>query len=149
MSNYTGLKIDTHTHIMPKHIPDFAKKFGYEGFIRLDHHHDSDQVDMMQGDRFFRTVEPNLFDTKIRIEDYNTGISKNMMDNSESTINLPKSNVLIYYTEDGSKIAARPSGTEPKIKFYISVNSEYQGLDTFNTLQDKIQLIIKDLNINE
>ena len=70
MDNYTGLKIDTHTHIMPRHIPDFAKKFGYEGFIMLHHHHDSDQVDMMEGDKFFRTVEPNLFDPIVRIEDY-------------------------------------------------------------------------------
>jgi phosphomannomutase len=43
---------------------------------------------------------------------------KNLLDGSESEMVIPKSNVLIYYTEDGSKICARPSGTEPKIKFY-------------------------------
>jgi phosphomannomutase len=46
---------------------------------------------------------------------------------------IPKSNVLIYYTEDGSKICARPSGTEPKIKFYISVNTELNAVEDFLT----------------
>lgn len=70
MTDYSGLKIDSHTHIMPRHIPDFAKRFGYEGFIMLHHHEHDDNVDMMQGDKFFRTVEPNLFDAKTRIDDY-------------------------------------------------------------------------------
>ena len=52
-----------------------------------------------------------------KIEDYQLSISKDLENNSEKTIDIPKSNVLIYYTEDGSKIALRPSGTEPKIKF--------------------------------
>jgi phosphomannomutase len=46
---------------------------------------------------------------------------------------IPKSNVLIYYTEDGSKICARPSGTEPKIKFYIGVNTELNAVEDFLT----------------
>jgi phosphomannomutase len=50
--------------------------------------------------------------------------------------------VLIYSTEDGSKIAARPSGTEPKIKFYISVNAEKKEM-----LQKKIDSIVSHLNI--
>ncbi len=51
-------------------------------------------------------------------------------------MDIPKSNVLIYYTEDGSKICARPSGTEPKIKFYISVNAELNQLQ--NLMQQKV-----------
>jgi len=66
----------------------------------------------------------------VLIEDYQKSISYNIQDGSESSIDLPKSNVLIFYTEDGSKVAARPSGTEPKIKFYISVQ------DTFAEGQD-------------
>jgi phosphomannomutase len=57
------------------------------------------------------------------LEDYQSSIAKNLLDGSESEMVIPKSNVLIYYTEDGSKICARPSGTEPKIKFYISVQN--------------------------
>ena len=57
----------------------------------------------------------------IMVEDYQSSIAKNLLSGEELTMDIPKSNVLIYYTEDGSKICARPSGTEPKIKFYISV----------------------------
>ena len=52
-------------------------------------------------------------------------------------INLPKSNVLQFVTEDGSKISARPSGTEPKIKFYFSVNTQLESIDRFDETQQK------------
>lgn len=57
----------------------------------------------------------------VLFEDYQQSKSYNKFDDSSQDIDMPKSNVLIFYTEDGSKVAARPSGTEPKIKFYISV----------------------------
>ncbi|MBW2938137.1 phospho-sugar mutase [Aureisphaera sp. CAU 1614] len=79
----------------------------------------------------------------ICIEDYKTSLSKNLLNGSSSAIQIPKSNVLIFYTEDGSKIAVRPSGTEPKIKFYISVNGKNE-----EGLQEKIAAIIQDLNIH-
>jgi phosphoglucomutase len=64
---------------------------------------------------------------------------------------IPKSNVLIYYTEDGSKICIRPSGTEPKIKFYFSVkgkiNSESEFKEKLVTLDEKIEQIKKDLKL--
>jgi phosphomannomutase len=63
----------------------------------------------------------------VLVEDYQTSKSHNQQDGSVSTIDMPKSNVLIFYTEDGSKVAARPSGTEPKIKFYISVQEALEG----------------------
>ncbi len=75
----------------------------------------------------------------VLIEDYQASISKNMQDHSETAIDLPKSNVLIYYTEEGSKIAARPSGTEPKIKFYISVNEELKSYSDFEKVQQLLQ----------
>ena len=62
---------------------------------------------------------------------------------------IPKSNVLIYYTEDGSKVAIRPSGTEPKIKFYFSVKDEISSLEEYTSkadiLEKKIEMIKKDL----
>jgi phosphomannomutase len=87
----------------------------------------------------------------IRIEDYQRSIVKHLISGKEESINIPKSNVLIYYTEDGSKIALRPSGTEPKIKFYISVNSNLDNMSDFNKteqlLDDRIDAILKDMNI--
>ncbi len=82
----------------------------------------------------------------VRIDDIFTGETTDFVNRQISPLNLPKSNVLIYYTEDGSKIAARPSGTEPKIKFYISVNTSEK--DNFETkLQDKIEAIAAQLNV--
>jgi len=87
-----------------------------------------------------------------RIEDYQLSIAKSLISGSIETIDIPKSNVLIYYTEDRSKIALRPSGTEPKIKFYISVNmplaSEEDFIATEKKLETKIEAIIKDMNLN-
>ena len=60
----------------------------------------------------------------VRIEDYSKNEAYNVEEGISEKLNIPLSNVLIYSTEDGSKIAARPSGTEPKIKFYISKKSE-------------------------
>ena len=87
----------------------------------------------------------------VMLEDYQSSIAKNLISGKEETIDIPKSNVLIYYTEDGSKIALRPSGTEPKIKFYISVNSDLSSVSEFVetdvVLEDKIDAIIKDMKL--
>ena len=72
-------------------------------------------------------------------------------DEKAEMTDIPKSNVLIYYTEDGTKVAIRPSGTEPKIKFYFSVKSnissesEYAG--QVDKLNHKIEQIKKDLSL--
>jgi phosphomannomutase len=67
-------------------------------------------------------------------------------------MSIPKSDVLIYYTDEGSKIAARPSGTEPKIKFYVSVNTTLDSVDDFKEvnaqLDTKIKRILEDLKID-
>ena len=82
----------------------------------------------------------------VSIEDYNTSTRLDVINNTSGTLDIPKSNVLIYYTQDGSKIAARPSGTEPKIKFYISVQDKQQA-NISELLKDKINAICTDLNI--
>jgi len=64
-----SLKIDMHTHIMPKVVPDWSSKFGYGSFIHLDHHRPG-FARMMQGDKFFREIESNCWDENIRIEEY-------------------------------------------------------------------------------
>ncbi len=87
----------------------------------------------------------------IKIEDYLLAVSKDIINGNEEVIEIPKSNVLIYYTEDGSKIALRPSGTEPKIKFYISVNTKLDNVSDFKEteqlLENRIDAILKDMNL--
>ena len=63
------LKIDMHSHIIPKNLPDWEKKFGYEGFIRLEHHKPG-WANMMQGDNFFREINHNCWDPEVRINEY-------------------------------------------------------------------------------
>ena len=88
----------------------------------------------------------------IMVEDYQSSTAKNLLDGSVSEMTIPKSNVLIYYTEDGSKICARPSGTEPKIKFYISVNTTLDAVEDFveveAILDQKIANIITAMQLN-
>jgi phosphomannomutase len=85
------------------------------------------------------------------IEDYENSTSKNLFTDEIEPINLPKSNVLIYYLEDGSKICARPSGTEPKIKFYFSVNDKLDKVEDFEEvdaiLDARIKNIIAGMNL--
>lgn len=87
----------------------------------------------------------------IYLNDYQSSIRKNIITGDEIKITIPKSNVLIYETEDGTSVAARPSGTEPKIKFYFSVNQPLDSikniLNVEKTLDSKIQRIIKELNL--
>jgi phosphoglucomutase len=88
----------------------------------------------------------------IMVEDYQFSTATNLLDGSVIEMGLPKSNVLIYYTEDGSKICARPSGTEPKIKFYISVNAELDSVENFieveSLLNERIKNIIIAMQLN-
>lgn len=65
------LKIDMHTHIFPKNLPDFAQKFGYGDFIRMEHHREG-YANMMQGERFFREIKSNCWDPEERIAEYAT-----------------------------------------------------------------------------
>lgn len=88
----------------------------------------------------------------IRIEDYQSSVAKDFEKGTEYKIDIPKSNVLIYYTEKGSQIAARPSGTEPKIKFYFSVNAPLDSVENFASteieLEAKIDAIIKQMELS-
>ncbi len=83
--------------------------------------------------------------------DYESSVRKNLLTGEETAINLPKSNVLIFLTENGTRIAARPSGTEPKIKFYFSTNTPLDKIEnaaaTENILDRKIERIIKELSL--
>ncbi|CEN40275.1 phospho-sugar mutase [Capnocytophaga cynodegmi] len=86
------------------------------------------------------------------VEDYQTSKAHNILTGEIEDIDIPKSNVLIYYTENGTKIAARPSGTEPKIKFYFSVNTKLDSVDKFKetekVLDEKIKAIVSDMKLS-
>ena len=85
------------------------------------------------------------------VNDYEASTEMNMSTGEEKIMKLPKSNVLIYHTEDGTKVAARPSGTEPKIKFYFSVQSPLDTVENAikkeQELDAKIDRIITEMAI--
>ena len=85
------------------------------------------------------------------LADYQTSTRKNLLTGNVEEIDVPQSNVLIYHTTNGTKISARPSGTEPKIKFYFSVNTpldKVENADKINAeLDAKIQRIIKQMKL--
>lgn len=87
----------------------------------------------------------------VELLDYELQKGKNLKTGEEWTIKLPKSNVLQFILADGSKISARPSGTEPKIKFYFSVNTKLNSAAEFDKvnkeLDEKIKAIIKDMKL--
>jgi phosphoglucomutase len=86
------------------------------------------------------------------VSDYQSSIAKNLLNGEVIPIEIPKSDVLIYHTINGTKIAARPSGTEPKIKFYFSVNAPLDNIEKAaeveKILDKKIENIISELKLN-
>lgn len=106
---------------------------------------------MMQG---YRDNPPKeIADKKVvQLLDYDRGKGTNPQTGEEWDINLPQSNVLQFVTEDGSLISARPSGTEPKIKFYFSVREKLESADQFDTvnkaLDEKIRSIITAMKLS-
>ena len=107
-------------------------------------------AEMMQG---YRDNPPATIDA-VPVEellDYDLQIGKNLQTGKQWAINLPKSNVLQFALSDGTKISARPSGTEPKIKFYFSVNTKLESAAAFETtnkmLADKIARMVVDMKL--
>jgi phosphoglucomutase len=88
----------------------------------------------------------------VSLFDYQASTKKDLITGKITSIDLPKSNVLIYQTANGTRIAARPSGTEPKIKFYFSVNTSLDAKENAGkveaALDAKIQRIIKEMKLN-
>ena len=88
----------------------------------------------------------------VSLSDYQASTVKNLITGAVTKLDLPKSNVLIYQTANGTRIAARPSGTEPKIKFYFSVNTSLDAKENAQKIEAdldaKIQRIIKEMKLN-
>jgi phosphoglucomutase len=87
----------------------------------------------------------------VRLMDYENRVETDIRTGRQTPISLEKSDVLQFITEDGSKISARPSGTEPKIKFYVSVNEPLPRKEDFDAvtqkLQEKVRDIVRDMGL--
>jgi phosphomannomutase len=125
-----------------EHLVSLTKK-GIEGVA---------EINQMMVDLRENPLKEIAGERVIMVEDYKNSTAKNLLTNEIELLSIPKSDVLIYYTEDGSKICARPSGTEPKIKFYISVNTELENVENFtkvdNILNEKIIKITAAMQLN-
>jgi len=101
----------------------------------------------------YRNNPPLLINNSrvVKIDDYETLVSTDCLTGKKTGINLLKSNVLQFFLEDGSKISVRPSGTEPKIKFYFSVNTKLESPSAFDEtnkiLDQRIDEIIQDMKL--
>lgn len=111
----------------------------------------ADEIKGMMED--YRNNTPDVLggNKVVMLKDYKNSISKNMVTGLIEKIDLPSSNVLQFFTEDGSIISARPSGTEPKIKFYCSVKSPLADKSDFKEVEQaldaKLMEMLKDLGI--
>jgi phosphoglucomutase len=105
---------------------------------------------MMAG---YRSNPPEMINGSrvVRIADYELSIEKDILAGTSKKINLTKSDVLQFFLEDGTKISVRPSGTEPKIKFYFSVNTKLESAAKFDEtekfLDTRIDGVIKDMRL--
>ncbi|MHB1107533.1 MAG: phospho-sugar mutase [Lutibacter sp.] len=136
------LQIYADNHFYKEHLISIVKK-GMDG---------ADQIKQMMVD--LRENPFTVIDgSKVNyLFDYQASTRKNLLTGEVENIDIPKSNVLIYHTEDGTKIAARPSGTEPKIKFYFSVKGKLDVIENAKKveidLDAKIQRIIAELKLS-
>ena len=87
----------------------------------------------------------------VRIKDYQKQLNIDLKNNTEEALDFPKSNVLQFFLEDGSKVSVRPSGTEPKIKFYFGVYNKLHSIEDYPELlkkaNEKISRIISELGL--
>jgi len=136
-------------------LPGIYKEFGFyrERLLSITRKGKAgaDEIKKMMED--YREQPPKTINNSnvILIKDYLTQQESEPLTGKNRVIDLPKSNVLQFFLADGSKISIRPSGTEPKIKFYFSVNekleseSEYFLVESF--LESRLDGIIKDLKL--
>jgi phosphoglucomutase len=135
---------------------DLYARFGYyqEDLISITKKGRNGQQEIAEMMESFRANPPKELGGSPVVEllDYEKRVKTNLQSGATKEIMLPKSNVLQFITEDGSKISARPSGTEPKIKFYFSVNTALPSVDRFAEAQrearEKIKQIIDGMNLS-
>jgi phosphoglucomutase len=128
--------------------------FYYENLISITKKGMNGQAEIAKMMEDYRQSPPTMIDGEAvtTLLDYELQVGKNLTTGATWKLELPKSNVLQFVTANGTKISARPSGTEPKIKFYFSVNTQLKDKASFDTtyqmLQDKIKAIIASMKLN-
>lgn len=126
---------------------DIYKEFGFykEHLINITKKGKSGAEEIQQMMFDMRNNPPARINNSrvVRIMDYQTSITYHKLRGEETEIDLPKSNVLQFVLEDGTKISARPSGTEPKIKFYISVNEKLLRAEDYDSINLQLDARIK------
>lgn len=134
---------------------DLYVKFGFhkEHLISITKKGMNGQKEIAEMMETYRNNPPKKINGSnvVQLLDYETKKGRNPQTGEEWDIKLPKSNVLQFILADGSKISARPSGTEPKIKFYFSVNTQLDKADNFkhaeSELDNRIKGIIADMKL--
>jgi phosphoglucomutase len=136
---------------------DLYAKYGYykEHLISITKKGMNGQKEIAEMMESYRNNPPKTINGSpvVQLLDYELRQGKNLITGEEWEIKLPKSNVLQFILEDDSKISARPSGTEPKIKFYFSVNTslknaaDFDNIQVHGTLDKRIQGIISDMGL--
>ncbi len=127
--------------------------FYYEELISLTKKGMRGQEEIAEMMQAYRDNPPTHINNSpvLEILDYQTQVGKNLRSGESWKIELPKSNVLQFKLQDGTKISARPSGTEPKIKFYFSVHTTLESKkdfdDTLQSLKQKIKDVIADMKL--
>jgi len=128
---------------------DMYVEFGYykEHLINVTKKGQQGEQEIKAMMQKFRTNPPaEIIGTRVtRLLDYTTLKEKDLITGKETALEFPKSDVLQFYLEDGSKISVRPSGTEPKIKFYISVNAPLSSRDKFPAVTETLDKKIKGI----
>ena len=136
-------------------LVDIYKQYGFykEGLLSVVRKGKSGAEEIQQMMRDYRSNPPAEIDGEkvVCIKDYQTHESKDLVSGAVTKLDLPKSNVLQFFTDKGNKVTVRPSGTEPKIKFYFGVKGELCCKDCFDktnkVLDDKIESIKKSMNL--
>lgn len=136
------LQIYVDNNFYKEHLISIVKK-GMDG---------AEQIKLMMVDLRKNPVA-EIDGSKVKyVFDYQASTCTNLINGTVEAIEIPKSNVLIYETEDGTKVAARPSGTEPKIKFYFSVKGSLNTIENAKKIEAeldaKIQRIIVEMKLN-
>ena len=136
-------------------LVDIYKEYGFykEGLVSVVRKGKSGAEEIQQMMRDYRSNPPAEIDGEkvVCIKDYQTHESKDLVSGKVTPIDLPKSNVLQFFTDKGNKVTVRPSGTEPKIKFYFGVKGELCCKESFDKTNDaldgKIESIKKSMKL--
>lgn len=137
-------------------LQELYMKYGFykEELLSITRKGQSGAAEIQQMMSDFRNNPPKEINGSkvVKMMDYKSGIGTNLQDGSTFAIELPKSNVLQFFTADGTKVTVRPSGTEPKIKFYFGVKEQLSDISLFEKtnqkLDEKIQQVKVALSLN-